>query len=67
MPDIQKVYTLSITVEQFINACSRTELIELGFILDSPRIQEKIKQQPDTDFYDEYQVFPIKLKSDDQH
>ena len=42
MPTLNKNYTLEITPEQFLNACSRNELIETGLLLDSPAIQRKV-------------------------
>ena len=44
MPILNKNYTLEITPEQFLNACSRNELIETGLLLDSPGIQRKVAQ-----------------------
>lgn len=38
MPNLQKVFQLDISVEQFVNACSQTELQELDLLL-SARLQ----------------------------
>lgn len=35
MPSIPKMYTLEVTVEQFLRACSNIELEELSLLLDS--------------------------------
>ena len=43
MPKLQKQFTLEITVEQFLNACSVNELKELDLLLSSDRYQNKIK------------------------
>lgn len=43
MPRIEKVYTLEIKLERFLDACSREELIELELLLSSPRYQKKIR------------------------
>jgi hypothetical protein len=51
MPEINKVYTLKITPEQFLDACSATELWELDQLIQSPRYQNKIMQmQPGYEF-----------------
>lgn len=42
MPKIQKVFTLEITPEQFLNACSSEELQELDLLLSSPRYRQKM-------------------------
>jgi hypothetical protein len=47
MPSLNKQYTLEITPEQFLNACSRNELIETGLLLDSPAIQRKVSDHDD--------------------
>jgi len=42
MPTISKQFELTITPEQFLNACSVLELKELDLLIQSPRYQEKI-------------------------
>jgi predicted RNA-binding protein associated with RNAse of E/G family len=42
MPRIDKIFTLEITPEQFLKACSAAELIELDLLLQSPRFQRKM-------------------------
>lgn len=42
MPRIDKVLSLDITPEQFLNACSADELKELDLLLSSPRYQQKM-------------------------
>jgi hypothetical protein len=42
MPRIDKIFTLEITPEQFLKACSAHELIELDMLLQSPRYQRKM-------------------------
>jgi predicted nucleic acid-binding protein len=42
MPTINKQFELTITPEQFLNACSVNELKELDMLIQSPRYQEKI-------------------------
>lgn len=44
MPTLNKVYTLTIAPEQFIEACSDIELQELQFLLDAPRWRKKIEE-----------------------
>lgn len=44
MPTIEKVFTLEISPERFVNACSVNELQELIILLSSTRIQAKINQ-----------------------
>lgn len=44
MPALQKIYTLTITPEQFLEACSATELFELSMLLQSNRYQDKMMQ-----------------------
>ncbi len=39
MPQLQKVYTLDITPEQFLNACSPEELQEVDLLLSKPSYQ----------------------------
>jgi len=45
MPVLSKVFTLDISLEQFLNNCSRNELIELQLLLDSERFKSVINQQ----------------------
>jgi hypothetical protein len=41
MPSIQKAFFLEVTVEQFLDACSLTELQEIQLLIDSRvRIRE---------------------------
>lgn len=42
MPSIQKIFFLEVNPEQFLDACSPEELIELELLLDSDRYQKKI-------------------------
>jgi hypothetical protein len=42
MPILLKQYTLEITPEQFLNACSKYELVETDFLLNSVSIQKKM-------------------------
>lgn len=44
MPKLNKIYTLTITPEQFIEACSDIELQELQMLLDAPRFQKKLEE-----------------------
>ena len=46
MPKIQKVFTLDVSPEKFLNACSREELIELDLLLSKPIYQDKMKSTP---------------------
>ena len=43
MPKNQKVITIEITPEQFLNACSPMELMELEVLIMSPRYQRLMK------------------------
>lgn len=45
MPRIEKLFTLDITPERFLNACDATELRELELLLGSPRYQRIINDQ----------------------
>ena len=47
MPKIDKLYTLEVTPEKFLNACSATELQELELLLYSPRYRDKLKGRAD--------------------
>tara|TARA_R110002126_G_scaffold78629_1_gene195632 strand:+ start:15051 stop:15239 length:189 start_codon:yes stop_codon:yes gene_type:complete len=42
MPKIDKVFTLHVSVEKFLDACSITELIEVELLISSKRYQEKM-------------------------
>ncbi len=42
MPTITKVLTVSITVEQFLENCSDTELKELDLLIQAPRYANRI-------------------------
>jgi hypothetical protein len=43
MPEVTKVFTIDITPERFIDACSDSELKELDILLQSPRFQQRLK------------------------
>lgn len=43
MPRIDKLYTLEVGVEQFLNACSPLELKEVEMAILSPRFQNRMK------------------------
>ncbi|WP_162343201.1 hypothetical protein [Cyclobacterium salsum] len=43
MPRINKVYTLEVGVEQFLNACSPLELKEVEMLILSPRFKNRMK------------------------
>ncbi|MFN3803231.1 hypothetical protein, partial [Belliella pelovolcani] len=47
MPTLNKQYQLTITVEQFLNACSNTELHELDLLLSSGRYQNRMQEHPE--------------------
>lgn len=42
MPKIDKVLTLEISPEQFLNSCSATELQEIDLLIQSPRFRNKM-------------------------
>lgn len=44
MPRIEKVYSLEVGVEQFLNACSPLELKEIELLILSPRFQRRMKE-----------------------
>jgi hypothetical protein len=44
MPTLNKVYTLTITPEQFVEACSDVELEELQLLLDRKKQNQFIKE-----------------------
>lgn len=66
MPQVTKSYTLSITVEQFLEACSLTELQEVDLLLDkyidkkkrpyADNSQELLEIQVNSD---EFQKIPV--------
>lgn len=56
MPQVTKAYTLSITVEQFLEACSLTELQEVDLLLD--KYIEK-KKRPYADNSEEFQEITV--------
>jgi hypothetical protein len=39
MPKLDKMFTLEVTLEQFLRNCSKSELIELDLLLQSPHYQ----------------------------
>ena len=39
MPTLQKVYTLEVTPDQFLDSCSREELMAVDLLLQSNRFQ----------------------------
>lgn len=43
MPRIEKVFTLEVSVERFLNACSPMELKEVEMAILSPRFQNRMK------------------------
>ncbi len=43
MPTINKQFTLEVTPERFLEACSPEELIELEMLLSSNRFQHEIR------------------------
>ncbi len=45
MPKITKLFELSISPEQFLNACSVDELREVDLLIQSPRFQDKITME----------------------
>ncbi|MES2487579.1 MAG: hypothetical protein V4581_16735 [Bacteroidota bacterium] len=48
MPSLKKLYTLEITPEQFLNACSPAELMELELLLYSPSVRARMQQDENT-------------------
>jgi hypothetical protein len=46
MPKHTKVITIEITVEQFLDNCSDSELKELDLLIQSPRYQNRINLAP---------------------
>ena len=47
MPRLERTYTIDVTPENFLNNCSREELIELELLLSKPRYQELMYPQDD--------------------
>lgn len=45
MPRIEKQFTLEVTVERFIDACSTVELHELDMLMCSPRIRARLNPE----------------------
>lgn len=43
MPKIEKLFTLEISPERFLDACSPIELTELQLLISSPRYQNKMQ------------------------
>ncbi|PZO33209.1 MAG: hypothetical protein DCE86_05485 [Flavobacteriaceae bacterium] len=58
MPVLKKQFTLEVTPEQFLDNCSRTELIEIGYLLSSPRFQKKIELPDPAQEYLEFDGLP---------
>lgn len=44
MPKINKVYTLEVGVEQFLNACTSLELKEIELLILSSSFQRRMKE-----------------------
>ncbi len=44
MPEITKVFTIQVTPERFLEACSDNELKELDLLLASERYQRRIRE-----------------------
>ena len=42
MPKIQKVFSLEVTPERFLEACSDEELIELDMLIQQPKYQKRV-------------------------
>ena len=42
MPTIQRIFTLEVTPERFLDACSQEELIELELLLGSERYRDRM-------------------------
>lgn len=47
MPKIERFFTLEVKPEQYLNACSPTELQELALLISSPRYQHKMQGKPE--------------------
>lgn len=48
MPTLNKQFTLEVTPEQFIRACSDHELYELHLLMCSPAIAQRIDKMSET-------------------
>lgn len=48
MPTLQKVYTLEVTPDQFLDSCSKEELMAVDILLQSNRYQ-RIMYPPNSD------------------
>jgi hypothetical protein len=44
MPELTKVFTIQVTPERFLEACSDNELKELDLLLASERYQRRIRE-----------------------
>ncbi len=44
MPTLQKVLTVTVTPEQFLNSCSDLELKELDLLIQSEQYQSRIRK-----------------------
>lgn len=47
MPKIERQFTLEITPERFVDACSDIEIQELAILLDKEWVRRKIGQDPE--------------------
>lgn len=47
MPKIERIFTLEITPERFVDACSDIEIQELALLIDKEWTRRKIGQDPD--------------------
>ena len=47
MPTLTKAYTLTVTPEQFLSACSVSELHEVQLLLNSARYRNKMESVDD--------------------
>lgn len=45
MPEINKVFSLRVTPEQFLDACSPLELHEVEMLISKPQYQDKMTNQ----------------------
>jgi len=43
MPTIQKIFTIDVTPERFLECCSNIELIEIDNLLNSERFQRRME------------------------
>jgi hypothetical protein len=58
MPRIDKIFTLEITPEQYLEACSAVELITLDMLLQSPRYQHKMMSECEVPEEDNSKALP---------